>query len=202
MCLHDINSFSRGVQRQQAVVEAQFQRRTQLQSQVVRKQPGADSISPQGTSVDHYTSPHRPPPKGPTGSHMVDREKVPSTAAAIATAGVEESFTYDCLPGVEKTCLGISSRVYGDQDLMILSKAEIQMLEDALPIDMQVDDGHIMPICTDTSLVSPVLRLGVDIQLTERRSQSGDSAARLQGQPADHLGYRGCRGAKVWRDSV
>ncbi|CAE7443438.1 NCOA7 [Symbiodinium microadriaticum] len=110
------------------------------------------------------------PMKGPIGggtptSKGAKVDPVPATTAVDrkAAAGVEESFTYDSLPGIEKTCLGISSRVYGEKEVMILNKTEIQMLEDALPIDMQ---------CCDWDLTYSLLRDGASLETLLRSSGS------------------------------
>jgi hypothetical protein len=125
------------VQRQQAVVEAQFKQRRQMQTQVVQQQPTPPTSSGagggSGLDREKYAPSHRPAPHSaakpsPSGPSPATQSHEP----------IEESFTYASLPGIEKLCLGIPSRVYGDSDLIILSKEELQMLEDALPIDMQV----------------------------------------------------------------
>lgn len=139
------------------MVEAQFKRRKQMQAQVVQKQPtqsdgdtnssstssGSSSGSGVRLNTDKYIPNHRPEPHSAikpiamAAPAPVPTPQDPPTGTAPHDP-IEDTFTYAALPGIEKFCLGIPSRVYGDKELIILTKEELQMLEDALPMDMQV----------------------------------------------------------------
>lgn len=148
-------------------MEAQFKRRRQAQAQVVQKQPSQTG----GPNSKDKSMPNlRVAPSKLTGRAVSEGV----SKGQSDPQSIEDSFTYDSLPGVLKMTLGIPSRVFGDKDLMILTKEEIQMLEDELPMDMQVSIP-IKPFtpcpclrecvlqCCDWELTYSLLRDGANI---------------------------------------